>query len=204
MNSATSGCGGPREQLLRRADLADHAVAQHHDAVGQRQRLLLVVRDVDRGRSRAWRGCGGSRPASPAAAWRRGWTAARPSAPAAARPRWRGRSRRAAAGRRRAGPGSLSSCPCSRTSAIASSTRRAISALATPLHQQAEADVRAHASCAGTARSSGTPCRSRAAPAAACRCAARPARCRRRSAAAGRRGSSAPSTCRSRTGRAGR
>ena len=39
----------PREQLLRRADLADHAVLQHHDAVGQRQRLLLVVRDVDRG-----------------------------------------------------------------------------------------------------------------------------------------------------------
>ena len=41
----------PVVQLQRRADLLDHAVAQHHDAVGQRHRLDLVVRDVDRGRA---------------------------------------------------------------------------------------------------------------------------------------------------------
>src|SRR3954471_12815549 len=35
--------------LLRRADLLDPALAHHHDAVGQRHRLVLVVGDEDRG-----------------------------------------------------------------------------------------------------------------------------------------------------------
>ena len=86
----------PLVDLVGRADLLDDAVAHHHDAVGQRQRLGLVVRDVDERRlhrrcscliSRAWR----------SAARHPGWTAARPSGrpPAArtmARPsatRWR-------------------------------------------------------------------------------------------------------------------
>ena len=69
--------------------------------------------------SRAWCGCAESPRASPAAAWRPGWTAARPSAPAAAPPRWRARSPPVAAGRRTAGPGSLSACVSSRTSASA-------------------------------------------------------------------------------------
>ena len=55
---------------------------------------------------------------------------------------------------------------------------------------------------AGTGRSSGTPCRSRAAPAPPCRAVRRPARCCRGSVAAARPGSSARWTCRNRTARA--
>ena len=105
--------------------------------------------------------------ASRGAAWRRGSTAARPSARAAGGRRWRGRWRRAAAGRPRAGPAACRPWPSSRTSRIASSTCGRISAFGTRAHGEAEADILAHASCAGRARSSGTPCRSRAAPAAA-------------------------------------
>ena len=36
-------------QFQRRADLLDAAGVQHHDAVGQRHRLHLIVRDVDHG-----------------------------------------------------------------------------------------------------------------------------------------------------------
>ena len=49
MNSATSALAGRRIEFLRRADLPGLAVDHHHDAVGERQRLLLVVRHVDRG-----------------------------------------------------------------------------------------------------------------------------------------------------------
>jgi hypothetical protein len=35
--------------VRRRGDLLHDAVLHHDDAVGQRQRLVLVVRDVDRG-----------------------------------------------------------------------------------------------------------------------------------------------------------
>jgi len=38
-------------ELGRRAHLADDAVAQHHDAVGERQGLLLVMRHIDGGRA---------------------------------------------------------------------------------------------------------------------------------------------------------
>ena len=64
-------------ELERRAELHHPAVVQHHDPVGQRHRLDLVVRDVDhrgaRARGAAWR----SRCASARAAPRRGWRAAR-------------------------------------------------------------------------------------------------------------------------------
>ena len=39
--------GGPLVDVHRRADLLDHAVVHHHDAVGHRQRFFLVVRDHD-------------------------------------------------------------------------------------------------------------------------------------------------------------
>ena len=45
--SATKGGGRLAVDLERRADLLDHAVVHHHDAVGHRERLLLVVRDHD-------------------------------------------------------------------------------------------------------------------------------------------------------------
>ncbi len=41
-------------QLVRRANLLDHAVAHHDDAVGERHRLDLVVRHVDRGGAHRW------------------------------------------------------------------------------------------------------------------------------------------------------
>jgi hypothetical protein len=43
------GVAGALVEFLGRADLLDAAVAQHHDAVGQRHGLDLVVRDVDHG-----------------------------------------------------------------------------------------------------------------------------------------------------------
>ncbi len=43
------GMGGAGVEVLRRADLAHRAVAHHHDAVGERERLVLVVGHVDRG-----------------------------------------------------------------------------------------------------------------------------------------------------------
>ena len=102
------------------------------------------------------------RRASPAAAWRRGWTAARPSAPAAAR----STMARAMATRccwpPDSWPGSLSTWrfepdewrgPRRR----AFSSRRA----GRPACAGRSRHCRAR-SCAGTARSSGTPCRSRA------------------------------------------
>ena len=49
MKSATNGVAGPAVELLRRADLLEAPAAHHRDAVGDRQRLLLVVRHVDRG-----------------------------------------------------------------------------------------------------------------------------------------------------------
>ena len=107
--------------LGRRADLFDHAVAQHDDAVGQRHRLGLVVRDIDHGgaeaRGAAWR----VRAASARAARRRDSTAARRTGTLRARARWRGRSPPAGAGRRTApsagGPADGSSCSVSATAA---------------------------------------------------------------------------------------
>src|SRR5215831_12386367 len=43
------GIGGPLVDLLRRADLLNAAVGHDDDAVGERERLTLVVGDVDRG-----------------------------------------------------------------------------------------------------------------------------------------------------------
>ena len=43
--------GGMVVEVERRADLLDHAGAQHHDAVGERHRLDLVVGDEDHGRA---------------------------------------------------------------------------------------------------------------------------------------------------------
>ena len=48
MKAATNRRRGPAVELLRRADLLEAPAAHHRDPVGDRQRLLLVVRDVDR------------------------------------------------------------------------------------------------------------------------------------------------------------
>ena len=48
MNSATNGVAGAAVHLGRRADLLDPAAVHDGDPVRDRERLLLVVRDVDR------------------------------------------------------------------------------------------------------------------------------------------------------------
>ena len=49
MNSATNGVFGARVHLRRRPHLLDHAAVHDRDVVGDRERLLLVVRHVQRG-----------------------------------------------------------------------------------------------------------------------------------------------------------
>ena len=132
---------GVRVEVLRRVDLLQHAVAQHRDAVAERHRLDLVVRDVD-----------GRRPepvvqprelarASARAASRRGSTAARPSGTPAARAPSRGPSRRAGAGRPRA-PRACASAASSRPRIVAtSSTRRCALRLRRLAQLQPEAEV---------------------------------------------------------------
>ena len=46
------GRSGPTVDLVRRPDLLDVALVEHDDPVGEGERLSLVVRDVDEGRSR--------------------------------------------------------------------------------------------------------------------------------------------------------
>ena len=87
-NAATNRFAGLVEQLLRRVDLLEEAVAQDGDAVAQGHRLDLVVRDVDGGGPQALVQARELAPASARGASRRGWTAARPSG----RPRVRGPS----------------------------------------------------------------------------------------------------------------
>ena len=70
----------PLVGLVRRADLLGAALVHHHDAVGQRHRLGLVVRHQDRRGADACAGSGAARSASPRAAWRRDWRAARRAA----------------------------------------------------------------------------------------------------------------------------
>ena len=93
--------GGRREvvDLGRRADLLDPALAHDHDPVGQRERLLLVVGDVDRGDPELALDRSGSPCAGRSGSWRRAPTAVRRAAGPGARWRARGRARRAAAGR---------------------------------------------------------------------------------------------------------
>ena len=88
--------------LARRADLLDHAVAHHHDAVGDGQRLLEVVGDVHRGDVEPALQLLQLDAASRRAAWRRGSTAARRRGAPRARTRRRGPAPPAAAGRPRA------------------------------------------------------------------------------------------------------
>ena len=89
-------------ELARRAGLRDAGVRHHDDAVGDGERLLLVVGHVGDGEVEVAAAARGCRRARGGGAWRRGWRAARRRAAPAARARGRGRPRRAAAGRRTA------------------------------------------------------------------------------------------------------
>ena len=89
-------------QLARRADLRDPPVLHHRDAVGDAQRLLLVVRHVDRREPRRLADPADLRCASRGGAWRRGCSAARPAAGSRARRPAPAPAPRAAAARRTA------------------------------------------------------------------------------------------------------
>ena len=163
---ATNSVRRAAEQLQRRPDLLDRPVAHDRDASAERHRLLLIVRDVDHRR------------AEPAVQQRqlgarlrragadRGSRAARRAGTPAARARSRGPARRAAAARPTAAPACDRAAPRSRAPRPPRARARRSSAASTRRIAQAEREVLAHASCAGRARSSGTPSRGRGAAAA--------------------------------------
>ena len=130
--------------VLRRADLLDPAAIHHDHPVGDRQRLLLVVRDIERGDVRAAAAARAAPPASRRAAWRRGWTAARRTARRSARTRSPAPPRRAAAGRPTASmpDGRRNRCICTRSSTRSTFCRDL--GLRQLAHAQAVGDVVEH------------------------------------------------------------
>ena len=166
---ADEGGDESRRRLLvdveRIADLLDLAAVHHHENVGQRHRLELVVGDVDRGRAAAAAAVCGSRRAWRCAAWRRGSTAARRTETPSAAARWRGPWRRAGAGRRRA------AAACGRASAPSLEDPRGFAARASRSRAPACGGCAGRRPCccrrsyADRARSSGTPWRCRGRPA---------------------------------------
>ncbi len=95
--------GGPLVERLRRPDLEHPALVEDRDAVRERQRLLLVVGHVDGGDAEFLLQLADLVRAPARGSWRRGWTAARRAAGCPGSAPARGRARRAAAGRPRAG-----------------------------------------------------------------------------------------------------
>ena len=144
MNSATKRLAGVSYSSSGRAELLQHALAQHRDPVAHRHGLDLVVGDVERRRPGTRAAARGSRRASDRAAWRRGWTAARPSGRPRRCGRWRGPSPPAAAGRRRA----PSACGAGSSVEARGSRRpprpRVASALPAPGAAERERDVSPH------------------------------------------------------------
>ena len=134
----------------------------HRDPVAHRHRLDLVVGDVDRRDAEVALRAARSRRASAPAAWRRGSTAARPSGTPAAGARSPGPSPPAGAGRRRAAP-RLAVEELARARGCAPPRRPAasISALGHLARASGRTPCCRTRSCAGRARSSGTPSRCR-------------------------------------------
>ncbi len=200
------GGGRLAVDLVGRADLLDAALVHHHDPVGHRQRLLLVVGDHDRGEPEAALQRRGSPRAGARAPGRRAPTAAR----------------RAAAGRARVASARASATRCcwppeswrrvllrlvgeaDQLEQFARRACRSRPASALPA-DEAVADVARRPSGWGTARRTGRRCRSRAADGGSARDVRppwliRPDGLRRR----GRRWRAAASSCRSRTARGSR
>ena len=86
-------------ELRRRRELQHAALVHHRDAIGERHRFGLVVRDVDHRRAGALVEVARTRAPSPRADARRDWRAARRAARATARSRGSARAPRAGAGR---------------------------------------------------------------------------------------------------------
>ena len=122
----------PLPHLKRRTGLGDPPVPHHHDPVGQREGLALVVRDREHGRPQLARTAPGvRRPAAPAASGPAGRAARRASA-AGGGARGRGPARPAAAHRRTARRPRRRPAPGSPTSSSNSRTRTARSSFAAP------------------------------------------------------------------------
>ena len=134
----------PLVEHARRVALLQPPVSQHRDAVAERHRLGLVVRDVDGRDPEVATGAPRCRRASARAASRRGSRAARPSGRPSARGRSRGPSPRAAAGRRRAAPACGAGTRSRPSSSATSRTRALARRLLHARDPQREADVRLH------------------------------------------------------------
>ena len=149
-------------EVERRADLLDAAAVQHHDLVGHGHRLDLVVGDVDHGVAEVAvqrRDLDAHLHAQLGVEVRR---AARRTGRSSARARWRGRWRRAGAGRRRAPCGLRSSSGSMRRISAARRDARLDLGLAAGRRSRGRRRGSCRPTCAGRARSSGTPWRCRA------------------------------------------
>ena len=111
--------------------LHDPALAHHGQPVGEREGLLVVVGDDQRGRPGGHAGRRAARPRAARAGRRRGRRAARRAAAAGAGPPGRGPGRRAAARRRTACRAAGRRSPASPTRSSSSATRRRTSARGT-------------------------------------------------------------------------
>ena len=126
-----------------------------------RHRLDLVVGDVDGRGLEPVLQLEQSRRASARAAWRRGSRAARRTGTPRACARWRGRARRAGAGRPRAAWACGRAASSMPRIAAASFTSASISSGRVPCGSAGRTRCSRAPSCAGRARSSGTPSRCR-------------------------------------------
>ena len=144
-------------ELARRAALGDGGVVHHDDAIGDRERLLLIVRHVRHREAEALLELADRPRGHVGGAWRRGSTAARRSrapraparAPAQRRPAAAGRPRAPRAAARRTPRGRPR--PASPAPARGRGPRR-------PAHASARRRRSRARSCAGRARRTGTPC----------------------------------------------
>ena len=203
MKSATKAVCRALVDLARAADLLDPAAVHDRDPVRHRERLLLVVRDVDERRSRARAGGPSAGAASACAASRRALPAARPGAAPPAGSRARARGRRAAAGPPRAGGAAAARGPRAAPSVAAARCARG-AGCAGPASPSARRRRCRRSTCAGRGRTAGTPC-SPAGGLGARWSRPRPAgRSGPRRAPRSRRSSAASSSCRSRSARAAR
>ena len=148
----------PLVQLARRAGLRDHAVVHHDDLVAHRHRLALVVRDVGHRQAEALLQARGSPRASSGAGARRGSTAARRTAAPPARAPARAPAPRAAAGRPTARSAARASMPTRPTSPSPRGARSRASRCGDAATLRGRRRRWRARPCAGTARSSGTPC----------------------------------------------
>ena len=161
MNSATNGVAGLPYISAGGADLLDLAAVHDGDPVGDRERLLLVVGDVDRRDPELELD-----PADLLAQLHAHLRVERrerlvEQQHAAARSRARGRARRAAACRPRAGAGSGWRRRRARRARAARARARLRSAFGLLADPEAVLDVAARRSCSGTGCRPGRPCRCR-------------------------------------------